>query len=143
MALWKDEFGEFEQWFETRALETTGKNWAKINHFFCQRKSGGFYCYRLLKNMTTGSQWPDKGKKRNEPTSSRGSNAGAYLFGLITWPLAVILNRMPLGYEDEVGFHLGARSSRGKRGIGILAENQINPPQEQPQDDYPPSHRPE
>jgi len=108
-----------------------------------QAKSGGFFCYRLLKNMTTGSQWPDKGKKRNEPTSSRGSNAGASLFGLIAWPLAAILNRMPLGYEDEVGFHLGARSSRGERGIGTLAENHINPPQEQPQDDYPPSHRPE
>jgi hypothetical protein len=50
---------------------------------------------------------------------------------------------MPLGYEDEVGFHLGARSSRDKSGIGISAENQINPPQKQPQDDYPPGHRPE
>jgi hypothetical protein len=93
--------------------------------------------------MTTGSQWSGEGNKRDEPTSLRGSNAGAYLFGLITWPLAAILNRMPLGYEDEVGFHLGARSSRDKSGIGISAENQINPPQKQPQDDYPPGHRPE
>ncbi len=143
MALWKDEFGEFEQWFETRALETTGKNWAKINHFFCQRKSGGFFCCWLLKNMTTGSQRSDEGNKRNEPTSSRGRIAGVYLFGMITWLLTPILDRMPLGYEDEVGFHLGARSPRGEPGIGTLPENQTKQPQEQPQDDYPPGHRPE
>jgi hypothetical protein len=92
--------------------------------------------------MITGSQRSDEGNKRDERSSSRGRIAGAYLFGMITWLRAAIRDRMPLGYEDEVGFHLGARSSRGEPGIGTLAENQTKQPREQPQDDYPPSHRP-
>jgi hypothetical protein len=88
--------------------------------------------------MTTGSQRSDEGNKRDETTPSRGGIAGVYLFGMIIWLLSPILNRMPLGYEDEVGFHVGAKSSRGESGSGILAENQTK----QPQDNYPPGLRP-
>jgi hypothetical protein len=87
--------------------------------------------------MTTGSQRLDEGNKRDEPSPSRGRIAGAYLFGMITRLQAAIMDRMPLGYEDEVGFHVGAKSSRGERRVGILAENQTK----QPQDDYPPGRR--
>jgi hypothetical protein len=83
--------------------------------------------------MTTGSQQLDETNKRDKPSSSRGKIAGVYLFGIVTRLRAAIMNRLPLGYEDEVGFHLGAKSSRG-----VLAENQTK----QPQDNYPPGLRP-
>jgi hypothetical protein len=87
--------------------------------------------------MTTGSQQTGEGNKREDTTSSHGRIAGAYLFGMITRLQAAIMDRMPLGYEDEVGFHVGAKSSRGKGRIGALVENQAN----SPQDNYPPSRR--
>ena len=88
--------------------------------------------------MTTGNQQTGEGNMREDPTSSHGRMAGAYLFGMISRLQAAIMDRMPLGYEDEVGFHVGAKSPRGERGIGVLAENQAK----QPQDNYPPGRRP-
>jgi hypothetical protein len=87
--------------------------------------------------MTTGSQPTGEGNKRDDPTASHGKIAGAYLFGMISRLQEVIMEQMPLGYEDEVGFHVGARSSRDESGSGQLAENQT----EAPPDDYPPGRR--
>jgi hypothetical protein len=85
--------------------------------------------------MTTGSQQTGEGNKREDPISSHGRIAVAYLFGMISRLQAAIMDRMPLGYEDEVGFHVGAKSPRGESRTGTLAANQTK----QPTDDYPPS----
>jgi hypothetical protein len=122
MPLWESESGKSERWFEARALR---------KH---RQELDGFFCHRIFRHMTTGSQRSDETNKRDKLSSSRGKNAGVYLFGIVTKLRAAIQNRMPLGYEDEVGFHLGAKSSRG-----VLAKNEAN----QPQDNYSPGHRPE
>jgi hypothetical protein len=87
--------------------------------------------------MTTGSQQTGEGNKSADPTSSHGKIAGAYLFGMISRLQAAIMDQMPLGYEDEVGFHVGAKASRCDPESEKLAENQT----EEPPDDFPPYRR--
>ena len=87
--------------------------------------------------MTTGSQQTGEGNKSADPTSSHGKIAGAYLFGMIARLQAAIMEQMPLGYEDDVGFHVGAKASRDESGSEKLAENKTD----LPPDDYPPYHR--
>ena len=84
--------------------------------------------------MTLGSQQTGEGNKSADPTSSHGKIAGAYLFGVISRLQAAIMEQMPLGYEDEVGFHMGARSSHDESGSEKRAENRTEPLS----DDYPP-----
>ena len=57
--------------------------------------------------MTIGSQQPDRGVQRAEPSSSRRDCAGICLAWIIARLCAAIMGRVPVGYEDETGFHFG------------------------------------
>ena len=78
--------------------------------------------------MTTGSQQTGEGNKREGSASSHGRIASAYLFGMLSRLQTAIMDQMPLGYEDEVGFHVGAKASRGDPESEKLAENQTDLP---------------
>jgi hypothetical protein len=62
-------------------------------------------------NMCDGCQFPDADARRD--TSARHAQAGEfpYLAGIIAKFRAAFRSRVPLGYEDETGFHLGVMSS--------------------------------
>ena len=60
--------------------------------------------------MTVGSQLPDSEAHRDELTSSRGDFATGYLFVILARLFGAIVDRVPLGYEDETGFHMGTES---------------------------------
>jgi hypothetical protein len=57
--------------------------------------------------MTSDSQPANDGKERNDPSPSREDVAGGYLSGILDRLWTAVLNRVPLGYEDESGFHFG------------------------------------
>lgn len=57
--------------------------------------------------MTADSQSPRDGKERDDLSSSRQNVAGGYVSGFLDWLWTAVLNRVPIGYEDETGFHFG------------------------------------
>jgi hypothetical protein len=57
--------------------------------------------------MTINSQPPDSGIQRTEPSPSSKDFADAFLAGIIIRLYADVIGSVPIGYEDETGFHLG------------------------------------
>lgn len=60
--------------------------------------------------MISGSHLPDAGVRRDRLTSSRSDFVDTYLFMIFARWWTAIMDRVPLGYEDEKGFHWGASS---------------------------------
>jgi hypothetical protein len=61
--------------------------------------------------MNAGGRPPEAGMGRDESSSSRGDSFGDYFYEIASRLWVVIMNRVPLGYEDEGGFHLGTLAS--------------------------------
>lgn len=57
--------------------------------------------------MTAHSQPPSDGNERDDLSSSREDVAGEYVGGILDRLWTAVVNRVPLGYEDETGFHFG------------------------------------
>lgn len=57
--------------------------------------------------MIAGSRLPDSEAQQDKPTTSRVNSADGYLFMVLARLGAAIMNRVPFGYEDEMGFHVG------------------------------------
>jgi len=60
--------------------------------------------------MIAGNHLPDARMQRDELTSSHGDFMGDYLFRSLARLWTAIMDRVPLGYEDENGFHWRASS---------------------------------
>jgi len=56
--------------------------------------------------MAGGSQMPDVGIRQNEPSRTEILRS-AFMSRILAKWWTTILERVPLGYEDETGFHLG------------------------------------
>lgn len=57
--------------------------------------------------MTSDSQPPNDGNERDDLSPSRQDVAGGYVSGIFDRLWTAVLNRVPLGYEDETGFYFG------------------------------------
>jgi len=75
-------------------------------------KSGlaDFFCPLYAVNMIAGSHLPDGEARPDELTSWQGNVRDGFSSGIFGRLLTAILDRVPLGYEDESGFHLRANS---------------------------------
>jgi len=60
--------------------------------------------------MIAGSHLPDTRVEQDRLTSSRSDFVDGYLFVILARLLTVIMDRVPLGYEDQNGFHWGTGS---------------------------------
>jgi hypothetical protein len=62
--------------------------------------------------MNADSQPPSDGKERDDLSSSRKDFVGEHVSGILDRLWTAVLSRVPLGYQDETGFHFGASRRR-------------------------------
>ena len=70
-----------------------------------------FVWFVLLVYMIASKQPSDVSPRRHELLSAWGRFAGVRLSAIGSRLWAAILNRVPLGYQDETGFHFGVPPS--------------------------------
>ena len=63
-------------------------------------------CPWYFKSMATDSQPPNKGVE-HEPSSSRKDDRGECMQSIVVRLWQAFIAKVPVGYEDEAGFHLG------------------------------------
>ena len=57
--------------------------------------------------IAIGNQQPGRNVQQAEPSPSRKDFARVHFAGIIARLCAAIVGRVPVGYEDEAGFHFG------------------------------------
>jgi hypothetical protein len=72
--------------------------------------------------MIAGSHLPDVEMQPDKLASSQDKVRDGFSSGIVGRLLTAILDRVPLGYEDESGFHLRANSGSVAR-LGQLLGN--------------------
>ena len=83
-------------------------------------------------DMLVSSQPSDTGVQP-EGTSTPSKDApDAILSVAFSRFWAAILGRVPVGYEDETGFHFGVKMPSRGTGVGAWAENQSGQTKNQP-----------
>ena len=67
------------------------------------------YCLHLQyrEDVTAGDPLPDLDVQRDKLSPEQGDSADDYVSGFIARLWAAMIVKIPIGYEDETGFHLG------------------------------------
>jgi hypothetical protein len=97
---------------------------------YCESESWTFILHVLSENMIPSSQPSDTDIRRDGPPSSRSGAASVDVSGIISRFWTAILDRVPVGYEDETGFHFGAQLPRRNTEAGVLTDKQTDQPPE-------------